>query len=131
MGTTTITGPITSIVYDDVPPANWTLVPLSDGQQGIDSPTTISPTGTLVTVVSATNTVFSGPGTSSGFAMSSTFNVGDVVEVYLSPDTRTSGFGTVKLFDENGNNIVSGAYGVICRKLATGSGFNWGVTVIS
>ena len=125
MGTATITGPITSIVYDDSAPANFTLVPLSDGTDGVDPPTTISPSGTPVTVVLATNTN-SGGFSPSGFAMSSSFNVGDVVEVYL---IATSSGTNLEVFDENGNTIFTTSglnNGGICRKLTTGAGKTWG-----
>ena len=133
MGTATITGPITSIVYDDTPPVDWTIVSLSDGQQGVDAPTVINPSGTPVTIVLATNTVFSGPGHAAGFTLASSFNVGDVVEIYFT----TNGLGSLNVSDENGNpifpfggnsGISTQGLGLYCRKIATGSTFpTWGV----
>ncbi len=122
MTTVAIAGRITEIEYED----SFAIVSLSDGKEGVDAPTTISPSGKPVTIVIGTNTPFTGSGTPSGFILSSTFNIGDVVEVYLSDASLVSGFGSIKVFDENNNLIVVSEKGCILRKLTTGTGNNWG-----
>jgi len=119
-----IPGIITGIQYEDVP-ANFEFVFLSAGTDGTDPPTEIGPTGKPITVVLASNTNLGGFSTS-GFIMSSSFNVGDVVEIYLVSSISGQ---TLTVFDENNNQIVTKSglgVGAVCRKLSTENGITWG-----
>ncbi len=126
MTTVSIPGLITAIEYDSAGLVDFDIVSLSDGTNGVDLPTTVSPSGKPVTVVLATNTQSSGF-TPSGFAMSSSFNIGDVVEIYLVSAPHGGG---LNVFDENGNTITADnanpGDGFSCRKLTTGAGRTWG-----
>lgn len=114
--TTTISSPgrITSVSFNT---NSLSIVSLNGGTGG--SPQAIIPADADVLVVLASIAP------DSVFQMSPSFNVGDVVEIYL----QTSGGITV--LDENGNDIADNrtvGEGAICRKIATGAGRTWGVT---
>lgn len=95
-----------------------------------DPPATVNPTGAGVTVVMCSRIIPTG--FVAGYKLSASFNVGDVVELY------SDGSNSFKLFDENSNylaDIGPGGYstkrGTVMRKIANGSGRNWGHTYIA
>ena|ERR1700744_1476875 len=84
------------------------------------TPTTISPSGAITTVVLTSR--IDGSLNPAGFVLSSSFLVGDTVEVH----DRDGNSGIV--FDENGNqlNVAKGlGVGILFRKVATGTGHTW------
>lgn len=128
MTTFNIDGPIQQIITE----AKYDIVSLTGGTNA--SPTPINPgSGAVIIALLSESGI---PGSyETTFQLSSTFNVGDVVELYNDSPTRNA----MDVLDENGNQIVSSGLstpgapnmlnGAIVRKVRTGgSGRNWGFT---
>lgn len=126
MTTFTLDGPIQEIITT----SEIAIVSLvASGSLGA-SPTAIDPSGANRTIVIASVTGSGGAGPS--FQMSSSFNIGDIVEIYNNTNPRT-GFAVI---DENGNDVSgsasdtpSSANALQCavyRKLRSTAGRNWG-----
>lgn len=98
------------------------ITSLTCGVHGTDDPTIIDPSGALVTVILASRAALDTE--PAGFSLSSSFVVGDVVEVH----DRDIGGNSGPVFDENGNQVsgnVAIGIGVTLRKVATGAGRTW------
>ncbi len=109
MTTINVPGKITAIEVDEN--GDFDIASLAGGAQA--SPTTIAPSGKPHTIVLTTSS-----GGAAFFALSGSFNVGDVVEVYA---IDASGF---LVYDENGTAVTSGGpnpNGTRLRKMRTGS----------